>query len=205
MGVYVDHVLPRLINVACGAKQAAPLRERACAGMYGDVVELGFGTGHNVPFYPEAVQRVAAIEPSDVSWRLAHERVAASPVEVVRSGLDGQSLPFEDETFDMALSTWTLCTIPDPVAALKEVHRVLRPGGELHFLEHGLAPDQDVQRWQRRLEPINKRLLGGCRLSRPILPLLDTAGFTVVDVEVFYGPGTPRSMGAHSLGVAVLR
>jgi ubiquinone/menaquinone biosynthesis C-methylase UbiE len=204
MGVYADRVLPRIINVACGAKQARPLRQRVCAGLYGDVVEIGFGTGHNVPFYPEAVQRVCAVEPSELSWKLARERVSASPVAVSRSGLDGQALPFADRSFDAAVSTWTLCTIPDPVAALREVRRVLRPGGSLHFLEHGLAPDAGVQRWQRRLEPINKRLAGGCHLTREILPMLETAGFSVVDVEVFYEAGAPKAMGADSLGVAVV-
>jgi ubiquinone/menaquinone biosynthesis C-methylase UbiE len=203
MGVYSDRVLPRIVNVACGAKQARPLRERVCSGLHGQVLEIGFGTGHNVPFYPDTVQRLAAIEPSQLSWKLARDRVSASQVAVERSGLDGQSLPFDDDSFDTALSTWTLCTIPDPVLALTEVRRVLRHGGTLNFIEHGLAPDGDVQRWQRRLEPLNKRLLGGCRLTRPILRLLSTAGFTVLDVDVFYDEGAPKAMGADSLGVAV--
>nr|WP_248581338.1 class I SAM-dependent methyltransferase [Nocardioides sp. InS609-2] len=166
-------------------------------------MEIGFGTGHNVPFYPAAVERVAAVEPSKLSWQLARDRVAASPVAVERSGLDGQSLPFPDDSFDAALSTWTLCTIPDPVLALTEVRRVLRPSGTLHFIEHGLAPDVNVQRWQHRLEPLNKRMFGGCHLSRPILELLHTAGFTVEDVDVFYEKGAPKPLGADSLGVAV--
>jgi ubiquinone/menaquinone biosynthesis C-methylase UbiE len=203
MGVYVERVLPRIINVACGAKTAHPLRERVCAGLHGEVVELGFGTGHDVPFYPAAVTAVTAIEPSDLSWELAASRVSASPIQVDRSGLDGQSLPFADDSFDSALSTWTLCTIPDAAAALREVRRVLRPGGTLHFVEHGLAPDEKVQRWQRRLEPINKRMFGGCHLSRPILPLLHAGGFVVTDVDVFYEKGAPKAMGADSLGVAV--
>jgi ubiquinone/menaquinone biosynthesis C-methylase UbiE len=149
------------------------------------------------------VERVAAVEPSQLSWKLARNRVSASPVAVEPSGLDGQSLPFPDESFDTALSTWTLCTIPDPVLALTEVRRVLRPGGTLHFIEHGLAPDENVQRWQRRLEPLNKRMFGGCHLWRPILELLQTAGFTVKEVDVFYEKGAPKPMGADSLGVAV--
>lgn len=203
VGLYAEHVLPRVMNVACGAKTSRPLRERVCAGLHGDVVEIGFGSGHNVPFYPDAVSRVAAIEPSALSWRLAQDRVTASSVPVEQSGLDGQSLPLADDSVDTALSTWTLCTIPDPVLALTEVRRVLRPGGTFHFIEHGLAPDESVQRWQRRLEPLNKRVAGGCHLTRPILDLLETAGFTVAEVEVFYEEGAPKPMAADSLGVAV--
>jgi ubiquinone/menaquinone biosynthesis C-methylase UbiE len=201
--VYAERVLPRIMNVACGTKQSRPLRERVCVGLHGQVVEIGFGSGHNVPFYPDRVQRVAAIEPSELSWKLAQDRVSASPVIIEQAGLDGQSLPFADNSFDAALSTWTLCTIPDPVLALTEVHRVLRPGGTLHFIEHGLAPDENVQRWQRRLEPLNKRVAGGCHLTRPILDLLETAGFSVEQVDVFYEAGAPKPMAADSLGVAV--
>jgi SAM-dependent methyltransferase len=203
LGIYVARVLPRIMNVACGSKQSRPLRERVCAGLRGQVVEIGFGSGHNVPFYPDTVHRVSAIEPSQLSWKLAQDRVSASAVTVERSGLDAQSLAFADDTFDTALSTWTLCTIPDPTLALTEVHRVLRPGGTLHFIEHGLAPDEGVQRWQRRLEPLNKRLAGGCHLMRPILDLLKTAGFSVVHVDVFYEAGAPKPLAADSLGVVV--
>jgi SAM-dependent methyltransferase len=203
MGLYAERVLPRLINLTCGMKSSHPLRQRTCAGLHGRVLEIGFGSGHNVPFYPDTVDAVAAIEPSHLGWQLAHDRVAASAVEIERSGLDGQSLPFPDGSFDTALSTWTLCTIPDPVAALEEVRRVLRPGGELHFLEHGLAPDVGVQRWQRRLEPLNRRLAGGCHLTRRVLDLLETAGFTVTEVDVFYEEGAPKALAADSLGVAV--
>ena len=117
MGLYGEHVLPRIVNVACAGKKARPLRSRVCAGLHGEVVELGFGSGLNVPFYPGAVTRVAAVEPADVGWKLAEKRVSASRVPVERSGLDGQSLPFEDDTFDSALSTWTLCRRRSPRSA----------------------------------------------------------------------------------------
>ena len=202
MGMYRDRVLPRIVSVACGMKSADPLRERVCEGLSGDVVEIGFGSGLNVPFYPAAVRRVAAVEPADLGWRLAEKRVAGSPVKVDRSGLDGQALPFEDGSFDCALSTWTLCTIPDVEAALAEVRRVLRPGGSLHFVEHGLAPDASVQGWQRRLEPIQKRVFGGCHLTRQIADLIERSGLTIKELDVFYEEGAPKVMGADSLGVA---
>jgi SAM-dependent methyltransferase len=203
MGIYGEHVLPRIINAACGMKANDPHRRRVCAGLEGDVVEIGFGSGLNVPYYPDAVTRVAAVEPADVGWNLAAKRVKASSVAIQRAGLDGQSLPFEDDSFDSAISTWTLCTIPDVATALQELRRVLKPGATLHFVEHGLAPDVGVQRWQHRFEPVQKRLFGGCHLTRPIVDLLSTAGFTISELDVFYEDGAPKLVAADSLGIAV--
>jgi ubiquinone/menaquinone biosynthesis C-methylase UbiE len=202
MGFYEQRVLPRLIDKACGMKMGRPLRERVCAGLTGDVIELGFGSGHNVEFYPKAVTQVSAVEPSDLAWKLAGERVGAAPIPIERAGLDGQSLPFPDNSFDNALSTWTMCTIPDTEAALGELRRVLKPGGTLHFLEHGLAPDERVQRWQYRLDPLERRLAGGCSFTRQIVVMLTDGGFTVTDLDVFYEKGAPKFAGADSLGIA---
>jgi SAM-dependent methyltransferase len=203
VGFYEKQVLPRILNVACGTKTVEPLRRRVCEGLAGHVVEIGFGSGLNLPFYPAAVTQVAAVEPADLGWKLAGPRLKASRVPVQRSGLDGQSLPLADNSYDAALSTWTLCTIPDAAATLREVRRVLKPGGTLHFLEHGLAPDERVRRWQRRLDPLEQRIFGGCHFTRPIVDLLTAAGFTITDLDVFYEKGAPKFAGADSLGTAL--
>jgi ubiquinone/menaquinone biosynthesis C-methylase UbiE len=203
VALYRTHVLPRILDVAGGTKAAQPLRRRVCEGLAGEIVEIGFGSGRCVPMYPVAVTRVAAVEPSDLAWKLAGERLHAATVPVERAGLDGQSLPFADHSYDAALSCWTMCTIPDLEAALSELRRVLKPAGELHFVEHGLAPDERIRRWQRRLDPLQQRFVGGCHLTRPIAELITAAGFTITELDVLYEPGAPKIVGALSLGVAL--
>jgi len=202
MGVYGEQVLPRIINVACNTKAAHPQRRRVCEGLSGEVVEIGFGSGLNVPFYPPAVTRLAAVEPAELGWKLAARRLAATTTPVERAGLDGASLPFPDASFDAAVSTWTMCTIPDIEGALRELRRVLKPGGTVHFVEHGLAQDAGVQRWQHRLEPLQQRVFGGCHLTRSADVLLRGAGFEIVELDQYYEKGTPKVFGWNSLGVA---
>jgi ubiquinone/menaquinone biosynthesis C-methylase UbiE len=203
VGLYGDQILPRVMNAICGTKSSDVLRERTCAQLTGRVVEIGFGSGLNVKHYPSAVVHVDAVEPSDVAWRLAASRLTSSQTPVQRSARDAQQLPYGDHVFDSAVSTWTMCTIPDLERALGEIRRVLKPHGTLHFIEHGLAPDENVQRWQRRLEPLQKRMAGGCHLTRDIADVLTSAGFEFKEKESFYEEGAPKVLAADTIGIAV--
>jgi SAM-dependent methyltransferase len=204
VGYYQTTILPRLVDITCGARQLDPLRARNAAGLEGEVLELGFGSGRNLPFYPPEVRRVLAVDPAVAGRRLAAARIAESPVAVEFVGLDGEDLALPDASVDHALSTWTLCTIPDVGRALAEVRRVLRPGGTFHFLEHGRAPDASVVRWQRRLAPINRRVFGGCQLDRPIDRLVADAGFAVTGLRRYYARG-PKTTSYLYEGVATPR
>lgn len=186
-----DHVLPRLVDVSLKGHEIGDVRAQACAGLVGRVLEIGFGGGLNIRWYPDEVTAVTAIEPSDVGWQLSAKRRARTRVPVDRAGLDGQALDVPDGSHDSALFTFSLCTIPDAVLALREARRALRPGGRLHFLEHGAAPEEDVRRRQRRFEPLQKRIAGGCHLTRDVPELLSRAGWQVESLEQAYLPG-PR-------------
>lgn len=201
MGFYAERVLPRVVDLALSGKAFAPLRARVAADLDGEVLEVGFGSGRNVPVYPPAVKRVLAVDPAVGGRRLAAERIAASRVPIEFVGLTGEELPLEDRSVDHVLTTWTLCTIPDVDRALREVRRVLRPGGALHFVEHGRAPDPKVARWQDRLTPIQRRVAGGCHLNRPIAELIAGAGLDLGPVDNFYLRG-PKAFGYMFEGVA---
>ena len=192
MPFYKEQVVPRLVALTCGASALAGLRARTVSGLSGEVVEIGFGSGFNVPHYPAEVERLLAVEPSTTAWRMATRRIQASPVPVEQVGLDGQDLPLGDASCDGAICTFALCTIPDPEAALAEVHRVLRPGGRFHLLEHGLSPDSRVAAFQRRVDPLERRIADGCHLTRDPVALVTGAGVTVEELEQRYGAG-PRA------------
>jgi SAM-dependent methyltransferase len=202
VGFYREHILPRLVDRACGIASMDGWRAGVTAGLQGRVVEIGFGSGLNVAHYPATVDVVLAVEPAAVATRLAARRVASSLVPVEHIGLDGQAIPLEDGSCDAALSTFTLCTVPDARLALAELRRVVRPGGHLQFLEHGLAPDPKVVAWQRRLEPLQRRLAGGCHLTRDIPAIITDAGFVLDHVEQRYAKG-PRPWSWFTTGIAV--
>jgi ubiquinone/menaquinone biosynthesis C-methylase UbiE len=193
VSLYRQQVLPRVTNVTLGRGQYEPIRHRVAAGLAGEVLEVGFGSGLNVPYYPPDVTRVLAVDPATVGRKLAAERIARCRVPVEFVGLDGQDLPVPSASVDHVLSTWTMCTIPNIAAALGEMRRVLRPGGELHFAEHGRSPDPGVSGWQDRLTPLHRLVLGGCHLNRPIELLIAHAGFSMVGVRNYYLKG-PRPM-----------
>jgi ubiquinone/menaquinone biosynthesis C-methylase UbiE len=205
MGFYGDQLLPRFQDKVMGRKAASEVRARVCAHLHGEIVEVGFGTGLNAPYYPSAVTKVFAVEPSTVCMRIAEPRIAGSPAQIELAGLTGERLDLPSAEFDAVLSTWTLCTIPDLAAALEEIRRVLKPGGALHFVEHGHAPDPNVATWQHRIEPLNKRLAGGCHLTRRIPEMIEQAGFDVGQLDSYYFQGEPKPFGYTFEGRAVKR
>ena len=194
MALYRDHLRPRLHNLALGTAAVREIRNRVCAGLSGDVLEIGYGSGLNQPHLPPEVTGVWAVEPSATALRLSEERRSASSVPVVVAGDDAQVLPFPDDRFDAALCTWTLCGVPDPRAALAEVARVLKPGAALHFVEHGLAPEPGVVRWQRRGNRINQAI-AGCILDNDVRGLLDRSPLSVRELHTGYAEWAPRPAG----------
>lgn len=198
---YDQRILPHLINCACGTALMQKQRERIIGRAHGRVLEAGFGSGLNLPFYdPAKVSRVIGVDPAEALLRLARGRIAACAFPVELMAISAEALPLGDASVDTVVSTFTLCTLPDPAAALTEWRRVLAPGGELLLAEHGRAPQAGVARWQLRLSPGWSRIAGGCRLDRDIGALLAAAGFEFAG-ESAYVPG-PRIFSFHSCGAA---
>jgi len=206
MAWWTEHVVPRVTDATLRGRAVGESRARVCAGLSGRVLELGFGGGLNLVHLPPEVASIGAVEPSDLGWRISERRRARSSVPVVRIGLDGQSVAAEDASYDGALCTFTLCTIPDPLAALAEVRRLVRQGGTFAFLEHGLASDERTQRWQHRLDPWQQRLAGGCHLIRDPAALVEQSGMRLRAVDTGDLPGFsgPAALTFGYLGTATV-
>lgn len=201
MGWYEGRVLPRIVDLSLRSADFAQVRARVAGDLDGAVLEIGFGSGLNVPHYPDTVTRVVAVDPATAGRKLAASRIARCPVPIEFAGLDAGDLPAADGSVDHVLSTWTLCTVADPARALAEIWRVLRPGGSLRFAEHGLAPDEKVARFQHRFTPVQRRVFGGCHLDRPIDRLVAAAGFDLTKLDTYYLRG-PRAVGYTFEGMA---
>jgi ubiquinone/menaquinone biosynthesis C-methylase UbiE len=202
MAVYAKYVLPRLIDLAMRNKDATHLRAAWVPQARGNVLEVGIGSGLNLPYYSQAVQHVYGVDPSSELQRIARGRVTSgSPAIEFLSQSAEEPLPLDDSCVDTVVMTWTLCSIPNAVRALAETKRVLRSDGRLIFIEHGRAPDDDVGAWQDRLTPLWKRITGGCHLNRKIDELLTAAGFQITELTRSYLPG-PRPMTYTYQGIA---
>jgi len=202
MGLYDKYLLPKLIDTACGQKPMRRLRSRYVPRARGDVLEIGIGSGLNLAHYGPGVTSLTALDPAAELTAKARQRAAAAPVPVEILQISGEEIPAEDARFDSIVCTWTLCSIPNVYAALREMHRVLKPGGEFLFIEHGAAPDAAVRRWQRRLEPLWKPIGGGCHLTRDTRELIQDAGFRIDELDTGYEPG-PRWAAFMTHGVAL--
>ena len=203
MGFYHHYIFPRVLDLAMSSPMLHEPRDRTLAPARGRILEIGFGTGRNLTHYPPTVKRIEAIDPDLDLDRLSLPRIAKAPIAVDFHHLDAAHLPFEDARFHTVVSTFTLCSIPDVVHALAEVRRVLKPGGQLLFLEHGRAPDPAVARWQDRLNGAWMPLAGGCHLNRPVRRLIEDAGLAPRALQQYYLARTPRFVGFLSEGVAV--
>lgn len=203
MGFYDKYILPRFINCACGTPPVMKQREKIVPRATGTVLEIGIGSGLNLPYYnASGVERLIGLDPSEESWALAGKRAEHLPFDVEFIGLPGEEIPLDEASVDTVLVTYSLCTIPDPVSALQGMARVLKPGGQLLFCEHGEAPDAGVRKWQNRVNPFWQRIAGGCQLNRDIPGLLREGGFKVDDLEQMYLPKTPRIAGYNFWGSA---
>lgn len=190
MGFYDTYILPRLIHLACGTKPATRQRQKVVPLASGRILEIGVGSGLNLPFYdPQRVDKLWALDPATEMTKMARRAAEKVPFDVEVLGLPGDQIPLDDHSVDTVLMTYTLCTIPDTEAALRQMGRVLKPGGRLLFCEHGAAPDESVRRWQDRVNPLWGHLAGGCHLNRDIPQLLEEGGFQVENLETMYIPG----------------
>ncbi len=202
MGFYNRHILPKCLDMACGVKPIFKQREKIIPRAHGKVVEIGMGSCLNLPHYnPENVSEVIGVEPDPHVWARGETTRKASPIAVTQIGLSGEALPLDDKIADTVVVTYALCTIPDPVAALKEMRRVLKPDGEILFCEHGMAPEPGVQKWQGRIDKVWKHIAGGCHSGRDIPGLIKAAGLSIQDLDEMYIPG-PKVLSYNYWGSA---
>lgn len=202
MGFYSDRILPHLIHLSMRNKQAARHRLRVIPAATGRVLEAGIGSGLNLPFYSSDVTEVVGIDPSTRLIEMARRASGDLPFGIELMARSAETMPFDDRSFDSVVSTWTLCSIPDARAALAEMRRVLKPGGELIFIEHGASPDRRVAAWQNRLNPVWTRFAGGCQINRRIDALIADAGFSITRLEAGYLVDGPRVLTFHYDGRA---
>jgi len=191
MVVYQEHIVPHLVNLAMRNRQLAPYRERTIRLAEGRVLEIGVGSGLNLPLYTDRATEILGLDPHPKLLAMASEKARSVPSKLIEGS--AESIPLDDASVDTVVSTWSLCTIRDLGAALAEIRRVVKRDGRLLFVEHGLAPEDSVQKWQNRLTPFWKRLAGGCHLNRPISSLIENAGFEIAKVQTGYMPG-PKPM-----------
>ena len=191
MGFYQDRIVPHLVNLAMRNRELAPYRERTMRLAEGRVLEIGVGSGLNLPFYTNHATEILGLDPHPRLLRMAADRTGPVPSTLIEAS--AESIPLDDASVDTVVTTWTLCSVPDVMTALAEMRRILKPRGQLLFVEHGLAPENSVRKWQNRLTPLWKRLAGGCHLNRPISSLIENAGFKIAQVQTGYMPG-PKPM-----------
>ncbi len=202
MGFYSKHIFPRFCNWVMDNREHDEQRLATLAEVTGEALEIGFGTGLNLPHYPDTVKSLVTIDTNPGMARAASSRIASCPFPVESQLLSGESLPMEDDRFDSVVSTWTLCSIVQVENALAEINRVLRPGGRFFFVEHGLSPDKSVRRWQNRLNPIQKIFAEGCNLNRDIRRLVKVSGLSIERLHNEYMPKAPRFAGYLYRGIA---
>lgn len=190
MGFYDKHLLPRLVHFTCGQNPSMRQRQKVVPLAEGRVLEIGIGSGLNIPFYDtQRVEHLWGLDPSAEMWAIAQKNAAEHHLDAEYIQSSAETIPLETNSADSVLMTYTMCTIPDIHQALDEVRRVLKPSGRLIFCEHGEAPDLNIQRWQNRLNPIWRSLAGGCNMNRPIPALLEKSGFRSDDLQTMYLPG----------------
>ncbi|MEL6353960.1 MAG: class I SAM-dependent methyltransferase [Cyanobacteria bacterium J06627_28] len=201
MGLYSQLIFPRLLELTMASESMTDYRKQLLREVSGDVLEIGFGTGLNLPHYSDAVTSLTTVEPNEGMSAIAQKRIDASLIPVTNKVLSGENLPMADASFDNVVCTWTLCSIPNVEKALSEAYRVLRPGGQFYFIEHGLSNEPGIQTWQNRLTPVQKIVADGCHINRPINELVGAA-FDQLEVKEFYAANLPKVMGYFYQGVA---